>query len=105
MNDETEALYRALHELAYLVDENVPVAQQSRELNSALAYAFELLEEICVPGTPKTPLIKKWARDNGKEYHDASLLFDEFATPEEIKARCEINRAVLQLISPPPSNQ
>jgi hypothetical protein len=49
--------------------------------------------------------LKKWAEEHGKEYHDVSLLFDEFATPEEIKARCEINRAVLQLISSPPSNQ
>jgi hypothetical protein len=98
MNDETEALYRALHKLAYLVDENVPVAQQSRELNSALAYAFELLEEICVPGTPKTPLIKKWARDNGKEYHDASLLFDEFLAgdPEHLENMRKITQILNQ---------
>jgi hypothetical protein len=97
MNDETEALYRALHELAYLVDENVPVAQQSRELNSALAYAFELLEEICVPGTPKTPLIKKWARDNGAAYHDVPLCFDEYLgnDPE----RFEMMRNITQILN------
>jgi ubiquinone biosynthesis protein COQ9 len=74
MNPETEALYRALHDLAYQVDENVPVAQQGRQLNSALAYAFELLEEIRVPGTPKSDAARKWARDNGKEYHDLPLV-------------------------------
>jgi len=73
MNPETEALYRALHELAYLVDENVPVAQQGRQLNSALAYAFELLEVFNFPGTPKSPLIRKWARENNVQFLDVPL--------------------------------
>jgi hypothetical protein len=68
MNDDAEALYRALHELAYLVDENVPVAQQSRELNNALAYAFELMEAFNFPGIPKSRLIKSLTRNNPDVY-------------------------------------
>jgi hypothetical protein len=97
MSQETEALYRALHKLAYLVDENVPVAQESRELNSALAYAFELLEEIRVPGTPKSDAARKWARDNGAAYHDVPLCFDDYLgnDPE----RFEMMRNITQILN------
>ncbi len=46
--------------------EDCPIEERSRHLNNALAYAFELLEEIRVPGTPKTNAT------------DVPWVFDEF---------------------------
>lgn len=98
MNQETQALHAALHDLAYQLDEDVPVGQRSTQLNNTLAYAFELLEEIRVPGTPKTPLVKKWARDNGAACHDVPLCFDEYLgnDPERFEMMRNINKILNQ---------
>jgi hypothetical protein len=44
-------------------------------------------------------LLKQWAEEHGKEYIDVPLCLDEFATPEEIKARCEISTTINQLLT------